>query len=795
MLRISVITSYRFLAKSKTYTAINLLGLILGLTTAFILFTFLINELSYNSCFKDNEKLYRVLMKDKTKGNLKALTGLVVAPALQKYFSEIDKTGRIINLVNIIGPVSVCRNEVFYSEPSFIAADPSIIDLFSIQTTTNSPGKLLTLPHSLLLSEQTCKTYFGTNNPIGKSLKIKTIGKIYNFTVQGVFKDLPWNSSYQADFITNTGFLEEILKEISQNPETILTSFNELTTETIIRLKNDIEIKSLEEKLPAFCKANKIDESGLGLTFQSLRDIYLNSGHIENDLLPKGNPSSLVTYASLAVFILLLAGINYSILSTARSALRFKEIGVKKVLGTSKKQLRYQILTESILLTFLAFPLSFLLLGLINPFIEQFYGYEIHLYASNMAIYFLLFAGITLLIGIFSGIYVALYLSALDPLQALKMRLFSFRKFSLGKVFTVFQLFITLSLLIGFITVYRQIRYCFNQDLKLKKENLLVVSFNPDEFNGYSILKEIIAKNPTVNSVSGISIPFPSNTAKEIKIKTGLTPSTKVIFESYSIDYQFFKTLGITLVSRRDFDKKDTTDLKASVIINKAAAATLGYDINGANHIGQYKIIGVVEDFHTGTLHNKIKPAMFRLRPEKCESILVRYRAGTKDVVIADIEKKWRQLAPALPFNYQFVDKELDNLYARDENFQYVVASFTVLAFLITGMGLFGLAILLSERKMREVAIRKVFGASNPNIVYEMQKEFYIYISIAAIISVPLTWFLMNRWLNAFYYHVDISWSVVVIAIISVAVFVSTILLLRTRKVLRNNPLMALKYE
>jgi len=795
MLRISIITSYRFLSKSKTYTTINLLGLVLGLTAAFILFTFLINELSFNTCFRENKKLYRVLMKDRKRGQLDALTALIVAPNLEKYFPEIDRTARIVNLINITGQVSVCRKNIFYSEPRFISADPSIIDLLSIKMIAGSSLSTVDSSYSLLISEQTSKKYFGSINPVGRNIKIKAVGNIFNFKINGVYHDLPWNSSYQADFISGIDFLNELLRDIYQDPEAILTSYRELATETIIRLKDDISIKTIEQKLPAFSKTNKMEVTDFDLTFQSLSDIYLNSENIRNDFLPKGNKANLITYTSLAIFILLLAGINYSILSTARAALRFKEIGVKKVLGASRKQLRYQILTESILLTFLAFPLAFLLLGLINPFIKELYGYEIQLYASNMAIYFLLFAGITILIGVLSGVYVALYLSALNPLHALKMRLFSFRKFNFGKVFTVFQLFITLSLLISFITVYRQIRYCFKQDMRLNKENLLIVSFNPGEFKQYSLLKKSIATKQHINSVSGISISFPSTDAKEIKIRTGARSDSEIAFESYSVDYNFFKTLGIKFFSGRDFDINEKADPESCMIINETAAKELGHSSGGEFWLDQFRIIGIVKDFHLHTFHDKIRPALFFLRPDRSKSVIVRYQAGFKNSVIEDIEKTWRQLAPTLPFNYLLFDKELDNLYTRDKNFQFIVASFTILAFLITGMGLFGLAILLSERKMREVAIRKVFGASNPNIVYEMQKEFYIYITIAAIFGVPFTWFLMDRWLNTFFYHVDVSWYLIVVAIISVAVFVSAILYFRTRKVLINNPLSVLKYE
>ena len=793
---ISIIISFRFLAKSKTYTIINLLGLVLGLTAVFVLFTFLINELSFNRCFKESKRTYRVLFKDKQTGELNALTGIALAPSMQKYFPEIDKTGRIAVLINITGPVSVCHQNVYYTEPRFVSADPSILELFSIELKEIAPGDLLKSDYSLLISEKARVKYFGTTNPIGKTLKIKAIGKIFNFSVQGIYKDLPWNSSYQADFISNIGFLKEILREISKDPEASLNSFNSMTTETIIRLKDDIPVKRLEYKLPGFCKANKFDKSGQYLTFQNFRELYIHSGNIQNDFLPRGDPSNLIVYSSLAIFILLLAGINYSILSTARSALRFKEIGIKKVLGATRKQLRNQILTESILITFLALPLALLLLGLIYPFLKQFYGYEIHFDSGIILLYLLIFSGITLLIGVLSGIYVAMYLSSLDPLHALKIRLFSFRKFNLGKVFTVFQLFITLSLLISFITVYRQIRFCITQAHKIDKENLLAVNFNLNEFFDYSLLRKTMTETPDITSVSGISLPILSDAVHEINVRADTSSSEVFVFELYLVDYRFFETLGIPFISGSDFNITDTVNTKSRRIYNKTAANLLGYsDKPTKNELEHNNLKGIVEDFHIHSLHKKIKPTIFRLQPESCRSMLVRYKPGAKDQVIADIEKIWRQLAPELPFDYQLIDEEMDNLYTRDESFQFVVAVFTFLAFIITGMGLFGLAILLSERKLREVAIRKVFGASNPNIIYQMQKEFYRYIVIASILGVPLTWILMNRWLNTFYYHVDFSWFYVVVSILSVTVFVSLILFLRTRNVLKNNPLMSLKYE
>ncbi len=795
MLKISIITSYRFLVKSKTYTFINLFGLVLGLTAVYILFTFLINELSFNSCFKESDRLFRVLMSDRKKGTQDALSALVVAPTLKKQIPEIEETCRIINPANIIGPVTITKSNIFYKESNLISADPSILDLFPITIIKGKKENVLAAPSSVIISAKTSERYFGETNAIGKTLIVKANGNIFYFVVRGVFSDLPWNSSYKADFITNLKFIEKILQDVSADPQTFFTSFGELLAETIVRLKPGTGATGIETMLRTTCRIKGLEKTGYEIKLQGLREMYLESGNIQNDFLPKGNPSNLIIYSSLAIFILLLAGINYSILSTARAALRFKEIGVKKVLGASRKVLRNQIMTESILLTFLAFPLAFLLLGLINPLIRVMYGFELKMYVSNFALYFILFATITLLIGFLSGTYVALYLSSLDPLHALKLRLFSYRKFSLGKVFTIFQLFITLSLLICFITVYRQMRYCFLQDKKVKMNNILLVNFDAGEFSGYTVLRKDVAKIMNVISVSGISISFPSNATNDTRLRVGTPAESDIIFENYLIDFGFFYTLGVPLESGKEFQQSDNENLKSSLIINQTFKTALKERDNSIDMIGDQKILGVVSDFHMGTLHTRIKPAMFRLRPEKCKSMLVRYEPEAREQVIADIGRKWRKIAPDLPFSYQQYNEELAVLYKRDENFQNIVASFTFLAFLITGMGLFGLAILLSERKIREVAIRKVFGASNLNIVYEMQKDFFTYIAASAVLSIPLSWYFMDRWLSTFYYHENVSLPVVVLSVLSVALFVSAILFLRTRKVLNNNPLMALKYE
>ena len=788
------ITSSRFLAKSKTYTVINLSGLVLGLTAAFILLVFIINELSYNQCHANYERLFRVIIRDQKSGTREVLTPYVLKNHLQNAIPSCEDVSRIIKLPFSTGKIFVKRNDLFYNEEGFMCSDPEIFKMLSFTFLKGSEKHLLIDSNQIILSSRAAETYFGKENPVGKKLEIKTNGRIYTFTVQAVFENFPLNSTFQADFIASTLFFESIMWDFYPGSASSLTSKTSLIIETIILLKGSDGLENLEEKNREIAKTTGLDSLGLKIVFQPFNQIYLDSEGIQNDYIVKGHKSNLLVYGSLAAFILLLAGINYAILSTARSVLRFKEIGVRKVLGASRKQLINQILTESFLLTLIAFPLSLLLLGLVNPFIGQLYGYEISLYRSNMFQYIILFAIIILSIGFLSGTYVAAYLSALDPLTALKLKLFSFKRLRLGKVFIIFQLFITLGLLIGFLTIFQQITFLLKRDIGIQKENLMLVTFNPKEFKNFFILKNEVKKNPHVIAAAGISIqpPLYSNTCLSLK-----APGTdkEIQVEFLSIDNDFFTTMGIKILHGKGFTISDSDQTSNKILVNQEMMKVCGMSTSSGLSIGHFRNIGVVPNFFLNSIQTVPVPTIFCFRPSVLMTLIIRYEAGTEKQVREELELIWRKIAPDQPFDCYLFDKEFNSSYAREKNFGRIVASFTILAFIITGMGLFGLALLLSERRMKEVAIRKVLGASDLNIMYQMQKEFLIYIFIASLFAFPVVWYLLHLWLDQFYYHIQLRWYVFAAATLAVGSFVSMILIIRTRKVIRENPLNALKYE
>jgi putative ABC transport system permease protein len=371
----------------------------------------------------------------------------------------------------------------------------------------------------------------------------------------------------------------------------------------------------------------------------------------------------------------------------------------------------------------------------------------------------------------------------------------SHKKINLSRVFTVFQLLITLSLLIAVVVIYLQVNFCINSDIGINKSNLAVISIDPNEFASYTDLKDQVSALPEVISASGSSIMPPDVAIPTITTKSAGSGKT-ITLESINVDVGFFRTMGISFLSGTDFDPSDSMKSKYAYILNKEAVKVLGVKGSGSHAtFGGLPVIGIVNDFNVHTMYDRINPTVFTYRRMAIRAVIIRYREGSWQSFSSGVEKIWKRLAPGQEFDMRQFSGELTNLYKKERTFGYMVGAFTILALIIMGMGLFGLALLISERKTKETAIRKVFGATNTDILFGMQKEFLIYIAIASAFAIPLTTFFLRIWLNTFYYRISLSWWIFVISVTGVTIFVSTIILTRTLRVLRENPVKALKYE
>lgn len=796
MLRNALITSYRTIVNNKTYTIINVTGLVLGLTAAFVLLVFAINEISYNHGFTRSERIYRIILTD-SKGNRSPSGSAFVKGILLKNVPEIKTSARIVHGMHFPSAVKAGKGNRIKEAQNFISADKELFSLLDISFSSGGIPAGNENSSIIYLSE----TAAGNLSPDirlkpSDTILLQTGKQKYPMKIAGIFRDLPWNSTIKADYITDLSFFEHMLSLEMPEMLALHNSMDGFTVETLCEIEAGTNTLDLTRDLARMLKKDdRWRKQKTVLSFQSFYNIYLGSSDLQNNAHAAGNRISVYTYSWLAVFILLLAGINYAILSTARSALRFKEIGVRKVLGATKKELRMQILTESVLLTFMALPLALFFMGLIDPRITGIPDYTVTMYSNNMLTYIVLFALVTLVIGILSGLYVAIYLAGLNPINALKAKFASPGKFNLSKVFIGFQLFITLSLLISVITIYSQIRLCYISNLSVSGREILLVSMKNQDFKKYFALKKELRKIDGISRFSGISFSeIPSAAVSSVKTNV---PSSKdpIQMEWINIDNDFFSTLGIPIIQGRDFDTSSIARNEIECIFNDEAVSAFQLK-KPVGAIANYaRIVGVVQNFNIHTLHNKIIATNFFYNPYGIRTLVIRFVPGKEKQVISSVKQAWEKVVPKIPFTYSFYQSSLATAYQKENNFVVAVTIFTLLAFIITGMGLFGLALLIAERKTKETAIRKVFGASNTQIIFRMQKEFLIYTGIATVFALPVSWLIMELWLKEFYYRVNVSLLTMFLSVLTVSVFVSAILLFRTLKVLRANPINALKYE
>ena len=785
-------TTYRFILKNRTFTAINLIGLTAGLTVSFFLLVYIINEYSYNNFHQDAHKIFRIITQ--TADATTPLSPILVAHTIQDQVPAVSEVGRMVYITFLTGPVQITEQDKIVQEKDFICASPNIGQILTLPVISGNDSTGLKGPRTILLSQSAAKRCFGNQDPLDQELEVEMGGLPLKLKVTGILRDLPWNSTIQIDFLASYDVFDTVMTFFEIDLAGEIASCDDLYAEHYIRINASEGIGEIHQMMPAILDSLNLTKEEMRFSFQPITDIYLESDLIINDPHQKGEKSALVYYGSLALFILLLAGINYSILSTARSSMRFKEMGMRKILGVKIKRLRVQILLESMILTFLSFPLTFLLLGFLDPFLDRLLGYDVALYTTNMLVYLPLFALITLLIGLFSGLYVAFYLSSLNPLKAIQEKIVFRQRFSFTRLFIIIQLFISLSLLISVIIIFKQLSFCLHKENRIDADNLVMVPFAPGEFQAYPLFRDLMIQEPFIRAVSGGDNPPPSASSSNTLINI-VGSEDPVELEIYAADAAYFSTLGIPMISGSDFSKPVSDSAEPVIILNQKAVESLQIEDLSTFLFSQRKVGGVVEDFHIHSMYDPIKPAVFNYSPEACSYLIIRHKPGYQTQTIDRLRQVWDSLAPGLTFSYRTYPETLKKLYEEERNFGQIILSFTILAFIITGMGLFGLALLIAERSTKMIAIRKVLGATNKEVLFMMQKEFLIYMAIASALAIPTTWFLMQYWLSEFYYATGMGWYIFAGAIVAVALFVSSIILSRTWSVLHRNPIRALKYE
>jgi len=792
-------TSLRIFIRERVYSILNVLGLSTGIAVALIIFLYLQNDLTYDR-YNDNAKnIYRVnsIYISSGKENKFALSPVSFGPRIKEELPEVRSYTRIAGLgKRMLSP----GDEKFYEEGIYVA-DSTIFDVFTHHFIFGSPGTCLRSPNSIVLTETLSRKYFGDNNPIGEIL---ILDKSQSFQVTGVIKDLPENAHLRYDALLP-------FKLYDPNGESKNASFFDINVYTYLLMPDDYDLQKFNEKFPSFYEKYA---AGLGKKlnqqYKAVLQPFLKI-HFSKEWsydLPNGNRTYIIAFLIIGLLVLTLSCINYLNLTTARAESRRKEIAVKKILGSKRSDLVKQFLGESILLAIagmiLALGIAQFVLGFtsFNQLIDKNLQIEVTRNTFLLAAIILL----TMLVGLASGSYPAFYLSHVHPLRSMQ-RNFEHSPISFRKLLVILQIVISTGVIICTNLINLQIEFVRTKDLGINKQNLLIVPLRDTLVSNHiSALKEKLKLNTAIESVStAYSLPAGGlgNNLYRAETENGMEENN---FYSLYTSYDFIRTMEITLLTGRDFNREISSDYRSAFIINETLAkkmmwnAPLGKRLQqsfGADGIPYFDgvVIGVVKDFNYASLHNPIEPMVLRLQGQEGGQLLVKMTGQDLMKTMKYIETTWKEFSDEFPSDYSFIDRNFDMLYKKDQQQNRLVKIFSWICILISVLGLLSLSSYITKTKTKEIAIRKVYGASFKNVVLMLYREILILVLVAAIIAAPLSYWLTGKLLNAFAYRVGFSIKTALITVAGAIILALGTVTYHSLKASYTNPAKSLKYE
>ncbi len=797
----------RNLKKYKAFSLINITGLAVGIASCILIFLYIRSEMSYDKFYKNAGQIYRVSLHAVI-NNAVFNAAVTSAPLGEELYHDYPEVVDYTRIRKSGAPVVRYNNKVF-SEERFLFADSTFFSVFNMHFLKGNPETALSKPNSVVITESTARKYFGDQNPIGKFLN--TDNK-KNYLITGVVQDIPANSHFHFDFLASISSYQQIADQdwISNNYY------------TYIKLRKGTDVKSFDNKLkgvvakyvgPQISKAvgaswEQMQKSGnmWEYVLQPLTSIHLYS-HLEGELEPNGDIKYVYIFTAIALLILLIACINFMNLSTARSEKRAKEVGIRKTLGSNKAQLIRQFFTESILMSLLAVAAAVVLVEIFLPLFNEVSAQNLKLGFLSSIYAFPLLVIFAVIVGLLAGSYPAFYLSKFNPAFILKKnRVKGGGNSLLRSIMVIFQFTVSIILFVGTFIIYNQLNYMQNKKLGFDKEHIIIINKTDDIGSHIQSFKNQLMSNPDIISVSNMaSIPGQMFSSTGCKIK-GMPGSQTRIVETLNTDYNFVKTYKIKMAEGRFFSKEHPSDTTA-MVINKATAEAFGLkDPVGKELIAMrgsqeepavYKIIGVTEDFNYESLHQKVRPLAIALfsKTDFGRFVSVRVAGSKYKSTINFMKNVWKKYAGREAFGYNFFDKDLARLYIAEERTSQISTIFSGLAIIIASLGLLGLAAYVIEQKTKEIGIRKVLGASVPEIILMLVKDFTKWVLIANIIAWPLAYYVMNDWLQNFAYRISIGpWIFVYSGLLALLIALLTVST-HAVKAAVSNPIKSLRYE
>jgi len=807
MLKNYLKVAIRNLWKNKGFSAINIFGLAIGIATCLVIMVFVIDELSYDKYNKKADRIYRVDGDIQFGGNhfILAVAPDPMGPILKQDYPQVEQYVRFRDN----GGFRVKKGNENLQENKVIYADSTLFDVFTLPLISGDPKTALVDPRSVVVTEKIAEKYFNSTDIVGKSFVINDTG---NYKITGVLKDIPPQSHFNFDFFVSLSSSEEsrksnwlsnnfntyILLKSGQDPKAFEAKLDEVVDKYV-----SVQVKQLLNiNMSDFKKSGNFDRYSL----MPLANIHLHSDKV-GELGANGNMQYVYIFSAIALFILLIACINFMNLSTASSSGRSREVGVRKVLGTKKSNLIFQFLIESVLISFISLLFALLFAGLMLPYFNQLSGKEIQLglFTRTWLLPSLLF--LVLIIGLLAGSYPAFYLSSFKPISVLKGKLTTtFKSGWLRSSLVIFQFSISIILIVGTVVIYNQLKFINNKKLGFDREHVVVLK------NTYSLgtqaksfKNELMGiKDVQAVSMTGFLPTGDYRSDSPLFPDASLDQKSAVAMQNWFVDENYIPTLRMEMAKGRNFSAQLASDSSA-MIINEAAVRLLPFDDPIGKVLYQstsfkdkttrpFTIVGVVKDFNFNSLRQQVSPLALFYGEEK-GSIAIRFKSSDVPNLITQVENKWKSVVANQPFNYSFMDDDFNNIYKAEYRVGQIAMTFSILAIFIACLGLFGLVTYAAEQRRKEIGIRKVLGATVANIVGMLSKDFVKLVFIALLIAFPVAWWAMNKWLQDFAYRVSISWWVFVVAGMTAILIALFTISFKAIKAALTNPVKNLRTE
>jgi putative ABC transport system permease protein len=798
--------SVRSFKRQRAYIIINILGLSIGIACSLLITLFIINEAGYDKYNIKKDRIFRLILNGKIGGQeiTAASTAAIIGPTMATEFPEIEDFLRM----NGRGPTVIEYNNLVFTEDHIIEADSSFFNFFSIPVIKGDQKNLLNAPRKVVLTESSAKKIFGSENPIDRQIKIGT--DTVRYIVSGVIADIPDKSHFEANMIISfmTNQRSKDRTWLNNSFSTYLLLKPNTTYSTVDSKIPDMVLKYVGPEVQQYLGISLDDFVAQGNKYrfylQNLTDIHLDTS-VQQQFKESSDPKYLKIFGSIAILIVLIAAINFMNLSTAQASRRAKEVGIKKVGGSTRGMLVAQFLSESFILSFVSLIFALIIVKVTLPYFNNLLQANLTLnllsawYTIPVLILFSLF------VGFLSGSYPALFLSSFNPYEVLKGSVkTSMKNGRLRRVLVVFQFAVSILLIIGTMIMYKQISYMLNKDVGFNKEQLVVINRAAALGTKMKAFKDAVKQIPgVVNITSSTAVPGRNNNNNGYMME-GRKDQTFLMVTNW-VDYNYLDTYGMTLASGRSFDESFTSDKDACMINESAQKDFEISNIEGVRFIQpgdsgnmQYlPVIGVVKNFNHESLRNPIGPYIFKFQSENnlWGYLTVRLTAQNYASTISAIENKWKEFIPNNPLQYYFVDEDFEQMYIQEKQNAQMAVIFSILAIFIAALGLFGLTSFTVEQRTKEIGVRKAMGSSIAGIYIVISREVIILVSISALIAWPVVYYWAGKWLENFYYKISLGLFTFVIGL-SVALGIALITIsYRILRAARVNPAQSLKYE